>query len=81
MNKIEDKIAQFFIEREGEGIMETISEIDFQKSGILDSLDMITLAYYIETEFDVKLDLSDNEVYKDMLRYDTLISLIEKSVK
>jgi len=51
----EQKLAKFFVEREGEGILEEIREIDFIEAGIIDSLDLVSLAVYIEKNFNKRL--------------------------
>ena len=73
----EKKLAQFFVEREGEGVLEEIRGIDFVDSGILDSLDMVTLAVYIEKTFGRKLDLSNEDTFASARRFDTLMELIK----
>jgi acyl carrier protein len=72
----EMNLANFFIEREGDGILDTIRDIDFVDSGIIDSLDMVSLAVFIEKHFNVKLDLTDPENLKDMRRFDSLMAKI-----
>ena len=47
----EQKLAKFFVDREGEGILDEIREIDFIEAGIIDSLDLVSLAVFIEQNF------------------------------
>ena len=68
----EMKLAKFFIEREGEGILDVIREIDLFEEGIIDSLDLVTLAVHIEKEFNNKIDLTDSGVFDSMRRFDSL---------
>jgi acyl carrier protein len=75
--EIETKLAQFFIEREGEGILEVIKDIDFFDEGIIDSLDFVSLAVYVEDNFGKKLDLTNPDVFKAMKRFQSLIELIQ----
>lgn len=72
----ERKIAQFFVEREGEGILEEIREIDFIDAGIIDSLDLVTLAVYVEGQFGKKLDLTDPGTFSAVRRFDSLVALV-----
>jgi|TARA_B100001971_G_C17936961_1_gene405636 acyl carrier protein len=76
-NENETKLAQFFIEREGEGILEVIKDIDFFDEGIIDSLDFVSLAVYVEDNFGIKLDLTNQDVFQAMKRFQTLIELIQ----
>ena len=72
----EQKLAQFFIEREGEGILEEIREIDFIEAGIIDSLDLVSLAVFIEQKFDKKIDLASPETFSAARSFDSLMELI-----
>ena len=72
----EMKLAQFFIKREGEGILKEIRDMDFIEAGILDSLDMVTMAVFIERSFGKKLDLTDAATFDLSRRFDSLMSLI-----
>ena len=68
----EKKLARYFVEREGEGVLEIIKTVDFFQQGLLDSLDMVSLAVFIEKEFGRKLDLADPKTMEQMARFDTL---------
>ena len=71
----EMKLAQFFVEREGEGILEEIRNIDFIEAGILDSLDMVSLAVFIEVSFGKKLNLTEETTFNAARRFDSLMDL------
>ena len=73
---VEQKLAQFFVEREGDGILEEIREIDFIGTGIIDSLDIVSLAMFIEKNFHKKIDLTSPETFNAARRFDSLITLI-----
>lgn len=77
---IKNKIYEFFIEREGEEIKENIENIDFVDEGILDSLDFFTLAIFIEKEFGVKLNMTNEETFKSMRRFGDLVNLILNNI-
>ena len=71
-------LSRFFVEREGEGVLGSLKSIDLIVSGILDSLDIVTLASFIEEEFAVKLDLTDTNTFNAVRRFDSLMELIQK---
>ena len=71
-------LSRFFVEREGEGVLGSLKSIDLIDSGILDSLDIVTLASFIEEEFAVRLDLTDTNTFNAVRRFDSLIELIQK---
>jgi len=77
----EQKVAQFFIEREGEGILEEIREIDFIDAGIIDSLDLVSLAVFIEQSFSIKFDLTSPDFLDIVRRFDSLIEFIQVNAK
>ena len=79
LNENETKLAQFFIEREGDGILEVIKDIDFFNEGIIDSLDFVSLAVYVEDNFGKKLDLTNQDVFNAMKRFQSLIELIQET--
>ena len=76
-DEIEREIARFFIEREGEGIMDSIRDVDLIDAGILDSLDLVSLATMIDRRFGVKLDIGDPAVLASMRRYDDLVGMTQ----
>lgn len=81
MNEIEQKIAAFFIQREGQGIVENIRNIDFVEKGIIDSLDLVSLAVHIEKNFKFKMNLADPEVFNAARRFDSIVALVQKNIQ
>ena len=73
----EMKVARFFIEREGEGVLEVIRDIDFFEAGLVDSLDLVSLAVYIEKQFGRKIDLADPATLTASRRFDSLVRLVD----
>ncbi|MBM3788670.1 MAG: hypothetical protein FJW30_30405 [Acidobacteria bacterium] len=71
----ERRLAQFFVEREGEGVLQRLREVDLVAHGLLDSLDMVSLAVFIEREFQRKLDLTDPATFRDMSTFTGLCRL------
>lgn len=76
LSEKEKKIARFFVEREGTGILEEIRDIDFLEVGIMDSLDIVSLAVFIEQEFGQKIDLTNPQTMLALRRFDSLVALI-----
>ena len=76
LSEKEKKIARFFVEREGTGILEEIRDIDFLEVGIMDSLDIVRLAVFIEQEFGQKIDLTNPQTMLALRRFDSLVALI-----
>lgn len=81
MNETEKKVAEFFVQREGSGILKTLKDIDFIEEGIIDSLDIVSLAVHIERNFKIKLDLTKPEVLKAVRRFDSLVALVQANHK
>jgi len=76
LSEKEKKIVRFFVEREGTGILEEIRDIDFLEVGIMDSLDIVSLAVFIEQEFGQKIDLTNPQTMLALRRFDSLVALI-----
>ena len=70
------KLAQFFVEREGEGVLDVLRDIDLFEAGIMDSLDLVSLGVFIEKTFGKKLDLTDSATLAAARRFDTLAALV-----
>jgi acyl carrier protein len=76
LSKIEKIVSQFFIEREGEGILKDIKKIDFIDEGILDSLDIVSLAAYLQKKFDKKIDVTNYETMQAFHNFNDIVKLI-----
>ena len=81
MDTIVEKLNSFFIEREGEEILENLTTVDFIDEGLLDSLDFLSLAIFVEKEFGVKLDLTSEETFNSMRTFHGLTGTIKKTIK
>jgi acyl carrier protein len=45
------------------------------EAGIIDSLDLVSLAVFIERNFNKKINLADPVTFKAMRRFDSLLAL------
>lgn len=72
----EKVIERFFVEREGEGILDVIRDVDFIEEGYLDSLDLISLAAFVETNLGKSVDVTGDETLKALRRFDSLVALV-----
>lgn len=69
------RLARFFTEREGDGVLAELRDIDFVEQGYLDSLDMVSLAVFVEKEFGRKLDLTQPDIFEKMRNFKSLMAL------
>lgn len=69
-------LAKFFVEREGEGVLVEIRNIDLIEAGIIDSLDLVSLAVFIEQEFGKKIDQMNPATMLAVRRFDSLVAII-----
>ena len=69
-------IERVFVEREGEGVLETIRNIDFIEEGILDSLDLVSLSAFIESNLGKKIDVTDEMTFRSIRRFDSLVEMV-----
>ena len=70
-------IENWFVDREGKKIINTLREVNLMESGLLDSLDILTLASFIEKKFNCKIDISKPKILKNFEKFDTLLKLIK----
>jgi len=81
MNPIEDSkykfLLDFFVQREGDQIVTELADIDLVESGIIDSLDILDLAILIEKNIGIKIDLSDDQTFFAMRRFNSIINLLQ----
>ena len=75
-SQTEKIVAQFFVEREGEAILKVIKKIDFVDEGILDSLDIISLADYLQKKFNKKIDVTNYETIQAFHRFNDIVKLV-----
>lgn len=71
----EMKLAEFFVEREGEGVLEVLKTANLLGEGLLDSLDMVALAVHIEDRFGKKIDVVSDDTFNAMHSFDALHTL------
>ena len=71
-------LLDFFVQREGDQIVVELLDLDLIESGIIDSLDILELAILIEKNVGVKVDLSNDQTFSAMRRFDSIINLLEE---
>jgi|688.fasta_scaffold638656_2 acyl carrier protein len=71
-------LLDFFVQREGDQIVAELLDLDLIESGIIDSLDILELAILIEKNVGVKVDLSNDQTFSAMRRFDSIINLLEE---
>ena len=69
-------ICNFFVERECEEILKVIKKIDFIDEGILDSLDVVSLAAFLQKEFKKKIDVTNYETMQAFHHFDDIVKLV-----
>jgi len=75
-SEAEKIIAEFFIEREGEGIVGELKTINLTKEGIIDSLDIVFLATYLEEKFGKEIDITDDNTLKAFSNFENIVKLV-----
>ena len=73
---VEQTIADFFTQKEGKGILGEIRKLDFLEQGILDSLDIVFLATYIEEKFGKKIDITVDNVLQTLRHFYDIVKLV-----
>ena len=75
-SEAEKIIAEFFIEREGEGIVDELKTINLTEEGIIDSLDIVFLATYLEEKFGKKIDITDDNTLEAFSNFENIVKLV-----
>ena len=70
-------LCDFFIEREGKGILKVIRDLDLIDEGILDSLDIVSLAAYLQKNFNKKIDVTEPKILKAFHKFEDIMKIIE----
>ena len=76
LEKTEKVMERFFVEREGEGILNVLRNVDLVEEGYLDSLDLISLAAFVEANLGKSVDVTGEETLKSLRRFDSLVALV-----
>ncbi len=74
--RVKQFLLNYFIEREGTEVVKFIDDIDLIDEGLLDSLDILSLATKLEDEFDLSIDLSTKEKFNQMRRIQTIVNMV-----
>jgi|TARA_B100000809_G_C15006426_1_gene483361 acyl carrier protein len=75
-SQTEKIVSEFFIEREGEEILKVIRKIDFIDEGILDSLDVVSLAAFLQKKFNKKIDVTNYETMQAFHHFNDIVKLL-----
>lgn len=75
-SQTEKIVSEFFIEREGEEILKVIRKIDFIDEGILDSLDVVSLAAFLQKKFNKKIDVTNYETIQAFHHFNDIVKLL-----
>ena len=78
MTDTEQTIAQFFVQREGESILTILKDIDLIEEGILDSLDLVSLSAFIESNLGKTIDISNEQEFQSLRRFESLVKLVSE---
>jgi acyl carrier protein len=76
LNETEKLVAEFFINREGNEILDNIKEIDLIDEGILDSLDTVSLVDHLQKKFNKKIDITKYETLEAFRHFDDIVKLV-----
>ena len=75
-SEAEKIITEFFIEREGEGIVDQLKTLNLTEEGIIDSLDIVFLATYLEEKFGKKIDITDDNTLNAFSKFESIVKLV-----
>ena len=74
-NLVKSIVDNFLVKKEGKKILKGIEKKNLLNEGILDSLDVFTLASLIEKKAKRKLNISNDKIFKKFQKYKELTNL------
>jgi len=78
MDDIETVLEGFFVEREGEGVRSVLRTVDLFQSGLLDSLDLVTLAVLLEKRTGHRIDVTSEAALTAMRTFSGMVELARR---
>ena len=74
-NLVKSIVDNFLVKKEGKKILKGIEKKNLLNEGIIDSLDVFTLASLIEKKAKRKLNISNDKIFKKFQKYKELTNL------
>jgi acyl carrier protein len=74
-DQIEAVLEEFFVEREGKGVLAELRSMDLVAEGLLDSIDTLILATFLEEKTGIDLDITTDKALAAMRSFDGLVAL------
>ena len=74
-NLVKSIVDNFLVKKEGKKILKGIEKKNLLNEGIIDSLDVFTLASLIEKKAKRKLNISNDKIFKKFQKYQELTNL------
>ena len=74
-NLVKSIVDSFLVKKEGKKILKGIEKKNLLNEGIIDSLDVFTLASLIEKKAKRKLNISNDKIFKKFQKYKELTNL------
>jgi len=74
-NLVKSIVDNFLVKKEGKKILKGIEKKNLLNEGIIDSLDVFTLASLIEKKAKRKLNISNDTIFKKFQKYKELTNL------
>jgi len=74
-NLVKSIVDNFLVKKEGKKILKGIEKKNLLNEGIIDSLDVFTLASLIEKKAKRKLNMSNDKIFKKFQKYKELTNL------
>lgn len=74
-NLVKSIVDNFLVKKEGKKILKGIKKKNLLNEGIIDSLDVFTLASLIEKKAKRKLNISNDKIFKKFQKYKELTNL------
>lgn len=75
--KIVKELENFFIKKEGKEILKSIKKKNLIQSGLIDSLDILTLSSILQKKFNYKVNLNNPKILKSFEKFEKIVGLVK----
>ena len=75
--KIIKELENFFVKKEGKEILKSIKKKNLIQSGLIDSLDILTLSSILQKKFNYKVNLNNPKILKSFEKFEKIVGLIK----
>ena len=73
---VESAVEEIMLEYPNDPIVDELKTINLTEEGIIDSLDIVSLASYLEEKFGKEIDITDDNTLKAFSNFENIVKLV-----